>query len=63
MESGRETSEKLTNDNAMLSEKLKVLANEYESRVAELSKQFSEVRQKYYVDSSLLSDIGFFFFD
>ncbi|EFO17122.1 hypothetical protein LOAG_11379 [Loa loa] len=42
MESGRETSEKLTNDNAVLSEKLKVLAQEYENRVAELSKQFTE---------------------
>lgn len=43
MESGRETSERLTNDNAVLSEKLKALAKEYESRVAELSKQFAEV--------------------
>ncbi|VDN86522.1 unnamed protein product, partial [Brugia pahangi] len=42
MESGRETSEKLTNDNAVLSEKLKILAQEYENRVAELSKQFAE---------------------
>ncbi|VDN38440.1 unnamed protein product [Gongylonema pulchrum] len=43
MESGRETSERLTNDNAVLSEKLKNLAGEYEARVAELSRQFAEV--------------------
>ncbi|KHN77849.1 Alpha-taxilin [Toxocara canis] len=42
METGRETSERLTTDNANLSEKLKSLANEYESRVALLSKQFAE---------------------
>ncbi|VDN24180.1 unnamed protein product [Gongylonema pulchrum] len=42
MESGRETSERLTNDNAVLSEKLKNLAGEYEARVAELSRQFAE---------------------
>ncbi|CAG9539799.1 unnamed protein product [Cercopithifilaria johnstoni] len=47
MESGRETSEKLTNDNAVLSEKLKILAQEYESRVAELSKQFAEKTEYY----------------
>lgn len=42
MEAGRETSEKLTNDNASLSEKLKSLSQEYENRVAQLSKQFEE---------------------
>uniref|UniRef100_A0A9J2P0L9 Myosin tail domain-containing protein n=2 Tax=Ascaris TaxID=6251 RepID=A0A9J2P0L9_ASCLU len=42
METGRETSERLTTDNANLSEKLKSLANEYESRVSLLSKQFDE---------------------
>ncbi|VDN00894.1 unnamed protein product [Thelazia callipaeda] len=42
MESGRETSERLTNDNAVLSEKLKSLAQEYDNRIAELTKQFAE---------------------
>lgn len=43
MEADRETSERLTNDNASLSEKLKSLSKEYENRVAQLSKQFEEV--------------------
>ncbi|MFH4974623.1 hypothetical protein AB6A40_001332 [Gnathostoma spinigerum] len=42
MDSGRETSERLTNDNASLAEKLKQLAHEYESKVALISKQFAE---------------------
>ncbi|VDD84950.1 unnamed protein product [Enterobius vermicularis] len=47
MEADRETSERLTNDNASLSEKLKSLSKEYENRVAQLSKQFEEVFLRY----------------
>lgn len=43
MEEGRQTSEKLTYDNANLAEKLKKLSTDCESRVALLSRQFDEV--------------------
>ncbi|VDN56787.1 unnamed protein product [Dracunculus medinensis] len=42
MEEGRQTSEKLTCDNANLAEKLKKLSTDCESRVALLSRQFDE---------------------